>query len=119
MTEAAGHAPRNGHPTPSERMQVHDSVRLRAAHPSAEVRLTFLPSEQGVALTVQGLIDDATFPLVRAAVLTVAAGVESLTVDLRQAVVRGGDLRVLLTVLERRMRRFGRQLNVLDRHVSR
>lgn len=85
-----------------------------AARPSAQVRVAYEPVEQGVALTVHGLIDSATFPFVRAAVLTAAAGVESLTVDLREAAVRGDEVHLLLAALERRMRRFGRRLRVLE-----
>ena len=84
-----------------------------AAPPSAELRVAFLPTERGVALTVHGLVDGTTFPVLRAALLTAAAGLEALTVDLRQATVHGDDCRLLLAALERRMRRFGRRLEVV------
>lgn len=89
------------------------TVRRSAATPSAEVGVALMPTEDGVALTVHGPVDHATFPLVRAALVTAAAGAESLTVDLRGAALHGDDVLVLLAVLERRMRRFGRHMHVL------
>lgn len=92
------------------------SVRSRrlVARPSGELSVALLPTPDGVTLSVNGPVERATFPLLRAALLTAAAGLESLLVDLRRATVDGDDCWVLLAVLERRMRRFGRSLRVVE-----